>query len=154
MAKMKYPQDQYYFGVAEQVIELRDRFKQFLQGFTGDVDGTFDIPCEYFHQYFIAWIEQDLRSTRRDGDLSIVWDHWHATLAPYVLFTAYAEYELHPERYAHPGGHEGTEEGRTLLRRNLQLLPLADNDTEGPDSDALSVMSIIYNVWCLPGMQR
>lgn len=104
-----------YRDLSRQVIELRDRFSAFMRSFNGDEDDTFDSSFEFSHfdEYFIAWIETDLRVNLDDNlDLSPTWSYHHATLAPFVLIMAYSEYRTDPDRYQYwklalevPGEH-------------------------------------------------
>lgn len=142
-----------YRDLSRQVIELRDRFSAFMRSFNGDEDDTFDSSFEFSHfdEYFIAWIETDLRVNLDDNlDLSPTWSYHHATLAPFVLIMAYSEYRTDPDRYQYwklaPGSTR-----RTHTRVDLPLVePFVKNDqtsSEATRLDGARIEILLHRLW-------
>lgn len=144
MADSRISQQEYYKRTSNEVLSLRNRFRSFIYSFTGNANNPSGLADEYFYTYFIVWIENDLRCGREGDDLSIIWDHWRVMLAPYILLAAYSEYEEYPDRYLPRLAQVDPENSR-----RLPLLPAGD--WYGSDS-TMDLASLIYNIWCLPGM--
>lgn len=142
-----------YRDLSRQVTELRDRFSAFMRDFNGDEDDTFDTSFEFLHfdEYFIAWIESDLRVNLDDDlDLSPTWSYHHATLAPFVLIMAYSEYISYPHRYQSWKPAPGSVT-RTHARTDLPLIePHVRNDqtpAEATRLDGARIEILMHRLW-------